>query len=86
MFQVGHVQKHLGKTYQNSTTIAAYMFFRDAKVQVQHEYVLFDFPAIVGSVGGSLGLFLGFSVLDAAMMLVHWLSETKCNNKSECFA
>ncbi len=33
-------------------------------VQLQEEILMFDFNAIIAAVGGSLGLFLGFSCLD----------------------
>jgi hypothetical protein len=33
-------------------------------VEQLDEYVLFDFNAIIGTVGGSLGLFLGLSFAD----------------------
>ena len=36
-------------------------FYEDTNVAISSEYVLYDFNAIVTSVGGSLGLFLGFS-------------------------
>ena len=38
-------------------------------IQVEEEYVVVDFFALVASVGGSLGLFLGFSVLDCLLHL-----------------
>ena len=38
-----------------------FVFYGSTTVQVDTEYVLFDANAIVASVGGSLGLFLGFS-------------------------
>ena len=41
----------------------------DNVVTVFSEVVLYDFNAIVGSVGGSLGLFIGFSVFDSIKSL-----------------
>ena len=37
------------------------------KVEVQQEVEVYDFGSIVGSVGGSLGLFVGFSVLQCLL-------------------
>ncbi len=34
------------------------------KIEVLKEYAVYDFSGILGSVGGSLGLFVGFSFLD----------------------
>ncbi len=38
-----------------------YIAYHTTMVMVSEEYKLFDFGAIVAAVGGSLGLFLGFS-------------------------
>jgi len=39
------------------------------------EVLLFDFASIVSSVGGSLGLFIGFSFMDALKMLISKLKS-----------
>ena len=51
-----------------------------ADVLVYEEYLLFDFNAIVSSVGGSLGLFIGFSFLQCAMSTFGLIEKTcqKC--------
>ncbi len=38
-----------------------YVYYQTTRVLVYEEYLLFDFGSIVSAVGGSLGLFLGFS-------------------------
>ena len=38
--------------------------FPNIEVEMHDEILIFDFNAIVASVGGSLGLFLGFSFFD----------------------
>ncbi len=43
-------------------------------VVIKEEVLLFDFPTFVGSVGGSLGLFLGFSFFDCASFITDKLS------------
>ncbi len=48
------------------------MAFEHDYKELHEEYKLFDFNAIVASVGGSLGLFLGFSFLDCI-----WQTYTK---------
>ena len=41
-----------------------------SKVKVNEEYKVYDFNGILGSVGGSLGLFIGFSFLD---MMIYFI-------------
>ena len=43
------------------------------EVKVYEEYMVYDFNGILGSVGGSLGLFIGFSFLD---VMIHLISKT----------
>ncbi len=49
------VTKNLG----NKTFI--FVYYHTTRVMVYEDYLLFDFGSIVSAVGGSLGLFLGFS-------------------------
>ena len=37
------------------------------KITIEEEYVVYSFTGIVGTVGGSLGLFIGFSFFDCLM-------------------
>ena len=37
------------------------MYFKEIEYELKKEYILFDINSIVASVGGSMGLFLGFS-------------------------
>ena len=55
------------------------IFFMHPSNEVNHleEYVIYDSTAIVGSVGGGLGLFLGFSCLSAAKTLIDLLFRNK---------
>lgn len=67
------IREDATKDMGNFTSI--YVFYRSSTVTVVEEYRLFDFNAIVAAVGGSLGLFLGFScwqfVLSTAEVLEH---------------
>ena len=37
------------------------------------EYLLYDFNGLVGTVGGTLGLFIGFSFYDVIINLTNYL-------------
>ena len=53
------------------------IYFRDNQTQIETEYELFGTTSIIASIGGSMGLFLGFSCLDSAMYMaergMNWL-------------
>lgn len=48
---------------RGSNTSGIYPFYPTTSVTVAEEYALFDFNEIVSALGGSMGLFLGFSFL-----------------------
>ena len=53
------------------------------EVKVDTEYKVYDFSGILGSVGGSLGLFIGFSFLDMILYMINrvWIW---CNSGCRC--
>jgi len=53
---------------QATPTSSIFLFYSTTRVQVQEEIALYDFNAIVSSVGGSLGLFFGLSFWQLASM------------------
>ena len=42
------------------------MYYAQTEVQVKEEFLIYDLNAIVAAIGGSLGLFLGFSCYEVA--------------------
>lgn len=48
--------------------------YASTTIETRRELVLFDAAAILGAVGGSLGMFLGLSCLDA-VRAVFWIAE-----------
>ncbi len=58
---------------QNNVKRLTYIkvFYRTTAVFHYSEYALYDFGTIVGAVGGSLGLFLGFSCFQCGGWLIN---------------
>ncbi len=54
----------------SSNLTELYFYWDNLDVLVEEEYLLMDLNAIVAAIGGSLGLFLGFSCLDFLLMLL----------------
>ena len=48
--------------------------FMSKTEEVNQEYLIYDITGFVGSVGGTLGLFIGFSFLDT---LKNWFDKLK---------
>jgi hypothetical protein len=65
-----------------------YLYFKDIELEVRREYVLFDFNAILSAVGGSMGLFLGFSFLDCSVAVCwsakRWWMQRSKTRRSRC--
>ena len=53
--------------------------FETMELQVKEEYVIYDFVGMISSLGGNLGLFIGFSFFDAFCWLLDliqkWISN-----------
>ena len=70
-----HKLKEIGKLSLNPDIITTFVWFQSMKKLVFEEYSVFTFPSLVGSIGGSLGLFLGFSFLDCIHKLLSFLNS-----------
>ena len=42
---------------------------------VEHEYLIHDFTSMLGSIGGTLGMFIGFSFLGTLSSLLSWFQR-----------
>ena len=49
--------------------------FLSNKIINYEEYLIYDFVGMVGSIGGSLGMFLGFSFLDYMFSFIDFIQE-----------
>ena len=49
-------------------------FARPYKMTTYEEYLLYDFTELVGSVGGTLGLFIGFSFYDIILKITYLIN------------
>ena len=49
--------------------------FPDMTSRIHQEYLIYDWIGMIGSIGGSLGLFLGFSFLDVIFLMIDTLQK-----------
>ena len=59
----------------NEGVKGAWFWLEGPKIKVEEEYMVYSFSGIVGTVGGSLGLFIGFSFLDCLLLGVKRLAN-----------
>ena len=50
-------------------------------MKINEEYLLFDNNGMIGSIGGTLGLFVGFSFLNIVTLLVDFLKKLIVKNE-----
>ena len=55
--------------------IEVFWNFPTNKIVVNQEYLVYDWFGMIGSIGGTLGMFLGFSFLDSIYSLINYLQE-----------
>lgn len=63
------------KLYGRTNVTTIYVMAESLDTTIEEEVYVYDFTTIISSLGGSLGLFLGFSFLDVALRLVQMLEE-----------
>jgi len=71
-----------GEISSNQTEL--YFYWDNLDVLVEEEYLLMDLNAIVAAIGGSLGLFLGFSCLDFLLKLLSKIDLLCFEKNTEC--
>jgi len=64
---------------ENHTEI--YLYWENLDILIEEEYLLMDLNAVVSAVGGSLGLFLGFSCLHFLLSLLSRIELSLCQHK-----
>ena len=47
-----------------------YFWFASNETQIHQEYLVFDTIGLIGSIGGNLGLFIGFSFHEALVKII----------------
>ena len=59
---------------ENTTSSAneVWIKLKTPEITVYEEYVVYTFSGILGSVGGSMGLFIGFSLIEFLLFFVRW--------------
>ena len=49
------------------------LYFISTKTTVEEEYLIMDFTGLIGAIGGTLGLFIGFSFKEITTLLIEGL-------------
>ena len=52
---------YLFERQKDKQNITLYLKYQSMTMDVSEEYLVYDFPNFIGTLGGSLGLFIGFS-------------------------
>ena len=47
--------------------------FDNELIEVYEEYLMYDIIGLIGTVGGTMGLFIGFSFFDVSSNIIHYL-------------
>ena len=61
---------HGSGSSNNPRDIVIYFWFASNETQINQEYLVFDTIGLIGSIGGNLGLFIGFSFHEAFVKLI----------------
>ena len=75
------------KQYHNFTNNSrvvhlSYWFNHEDEVEVFEEYQIYEITSVIGSIGGTLGLFVGFSFFDISTKLINIFKDIFLNSNS----
>ena len=73
----GNVKKtnSLERSWPEDMDVEVCYGFSTMHIKVDEEYLIYSFPDMVGAIGGSFGLFLGFSFLDQLFIFLKMLEQ-----------
>ena len=65
------------KQYKENHTCSIDISYAPPVLEVYEEYFIYDFIGMIGSVGGTLGMFIGFSFYNAFLSLLNFFHTIK---------
>ena len=68
-------RKKRNPVFKNYSNVEVDYQFPSEEVMYFKEYIIYDFVGLIGSVGGNLGLFIGFSFLDFIFYLINLVEK-----------
>ena len=71
-----------GFTNNSREVYIGYWFNYEDEVEVFEEYLIYEITSVIGSIGGKLGLFVGFSFFDISTNLINILKDHFLNFNS----
>ena len=69
------------KTKDNPRHVEIFFWFTSNTTQVHQEYLVYDTVGLIGSIGGSLGLFIGFSFHGALISILVFIKNILIRSK-----
>ena len=72
--------KYYSSKSSNNTMIIYLRFQSPEVITIYEEYLIYDFNGMLGSIGGTLGLFVGFSFSSAIELFISLLKRCKLEN------
>ena len=66
---------------KNPRNMLIYFWFASKEIKIHQEYLIFDTNGLIGSIGGSLGLFIGFSFYGALISILAFIKDILIRSK-----
>ena len=75
-------QLHNITSYRAEGSISLWFSYQTMDISVSQRVKILNASSFISSVGGNLGLFIGFSFLDSLFVVFKWISSY-CNNRQK---
>ena len=66
---------------KNPRNLLIYFWFASKEIKIHQEYLIFDTNGLIGSIGGSLGLFIGFPFHGALISILAFIKDILIRSK-----
>ena len=77
--EIDYIESKTEAKVENNTFAASFRFAAPFTMFSYEEYLIYDFNGLVGSVGGTLGIFIGFNFYETIARMIDILKNTIAN-------
>ena len=77
--EIDYIESKTEAKVENNTFAASFRFAAPFTMISYEEYLIYDFNGLVGSVGGTLGIFIGFNFYETIARMIDILKNTIAN-------
>ena len=82
--KVHYFHKHSHASFQeNLSALSLYIMYTTMTTEIKEEHLVYDFQGLLTGIGGTLGLFLGYSLLSVLFDIINFFQRKSWHYKTD---